>query len=270
VTACLLVALWAAADSVYWTEYRFQSPEIRESSGIVRSRQYANLYWTHNDSGDSPRLFAIDSTGRLIGILPVRNAHHVDWEDIALDEQGNLYIADIGNNRSTRRDLGIYVVPEPNPCQDTVATAVRFIPLAYPDQRAFPAVPSNFDAEALWVWKNHLYVLTKRWGDGRTVLYRSTPLDEPVIRWERLDSLDIGGLVTAADLSPDGRRLAVLTYTAIWILEAERPDMPFLRRRSRRIPIAFGQSEGICFDADVLVLTNEGGQMRRLRYRSAP
>lgn len=259
----LLLAL--TADSISWTAYRFLSPEIQESSGIVRSRRYANVYWTHNDSGDSPRLFAVDSTGRLIRTVRVTGAQHVDWEDIAVDESGLLYIADIGNNGSRRRDLGLYVVPEPDPWEDSVATAVRFIPLRYPDQQTFPAVPSNFDAEALWIWRDQAYVLTKRWGDGRTVLYRSTSLRQDPVAWERLDSLDIQGLVTAADVSPDGRRLAVLTYTAIWLFESRDPDVPFLRRPARRVPIAFGQAEAICFDGSVLVLSNEAGQIRRLR-----
>ena len=34
--------------------------EVRESSGLAVSRAYPGVFWTHNDSGDRPRLYALD------------------------------------------------------------------------------------------------------------------------------------------------------------------------------------------------------------------
>ena len=64
---------------------------IEESSGLVQSRKYPGVYWTHNDSGDSARLYAVTKNGKIIhppgnidyqGIL-VFEASNTDWEDIA-------------------------------------------------------------------------------------------------------------------------------------------------------------------------------------------
>ena len=45
---------------------KFVSSMINESSGIVRGRINADVYWTHNDSGDAARLFAVTRDGVLI------------------------------------------------------------------------------------------------------------------------------------------------------------------------------------------------------------
>ena len=36
---------------------------IREASGVAASRRYGNVLWTHNDYGDSNRIFAIATNG---------------------------------------------------------------------------------------------------------------------------------------------------------------------------------------------------------------
>ena len=36
--------------------------ELRESSGLGVSQSYPGVFWTHNDSGDGPRLYAIDDS----------------------------------------------------------------------------------------------------------------------------------------------------------------------------------------------------------------
>ena len=97
---------------------------ISEMSGLTRSHNYPGVYWVHNDSGDDPRVFSISGEGELIWPpfversswdgLPIAVAANVDWEDITSDGEF-IYIAETGNNGNARRDLGIYVLPEPNP-----------------------------------------------------------------------------------------------------------------------------------------------------------
>lgn len=207
---------------------------IRESSGLAVSRQFPGVIWTHNDSGDKARLFAIGVDGRLIhppdvqpadyqGIA-VTGARHRDWEDIAIGADGTLYIGDVGNNRSRRRDLGVYVVAEPDPRVDSQTAPARFIPVYYPEQAEFPDPAEAFDCEAMFYAQGSLYLLTKQRGDRQTTLYRM-PLDttEEPVALERMGSFDIEGLVTAADVSEDGRELLVLTYDGLWLFRAEEP-----------------------------------------------
>jgi hypothetical protein len=217
-------------------------PPLAEVSGIARS-SYPGVFWVHNDSGDDARLFAIDAAGTPIvpaylqnryasGLWPgvsVVNAWNHDWEDIAVDD-GMIYVAEMGNNGNGRRDLGVYVINEPNPYAVDRTRALSFIPVRYPDQEAYPGDVWHFDCEALFVADGVLHFLTKHrdenelmgWGSGAK-LYR---LDSRATDRDNVLTL-VGGrddlsLVTAADMAPSGDRLAVLTYSHVWVFE--RPD----------------------------------------------
>ena len=37
-----------------------------------------------------------------------------DWEDIAIDDAGHLFIGDIGNNDARRDELAVYQIDEPD------------------------------------------------------------------------------------------------------------------------------------------------------------
>ncbi|MBX6313017.1 MAG: hypothetical protein IRY99_08905, partial [Isosphaeraceae bacterium] len=76
---------------------RMDHPAIREASGIVKSRRHRDLFWVHSDSGNPPLLFAVRRDGTLVRTYRVA-APNLDWEDIAADNEGHLYLGDIGNN----------------------------------------------------------------------------------------------------------------------------------------------------------------------------
>ena len=59
------------------------------------------MFWAHNDSGDVPRIFAIDRSGALRATVAVNVPAAVDWEDIAIDGK-TIYIGDIGDNGAAR------------------------------------------------------------------------------------------------------------------------------------------------------------------------
>src|SRR5438874_9337753 len=60
-----------------------QEKAVTESSGLVASRRTPGVFWTHNDSGDGPYLYATDRKGRALAKFTVSGATNVDWEDIA-------------------------------------------------------------------------------------------------------------------------------------------------------------------------------------------
>src|SRR5438552_1236875 len=111
------------------------APAIGESSGIVASRKSPGVFWTHNDSGNPPVLYAIDQTGRLLGEFAVDAANR-DWEDIAIDDAGHLYVAETGNNARQKIDLHVYRVDEPQVGGQTGRPlhVDRLWKLEYPDQ----------------------------------------------------------------------------------------------------------------------------------------
>lgn len=264
-------------------------PPVDEISGIVRSRWQENVWWVHNDSGDEPRIFAIDSTGS-VHVAPWHEseyasgagdssskplwpgvqlgaAAHIDYEDIAV-EDSTLYLGDIGNNGNARRDLGIYVIREPFH-YDRRSRPLRHLPVKYPDQETFPAQEWHFDAEGLFVDDGTLYVLTKhRKGqqidvpqDG-TKLYR---LDtEHTHRANTLTLVDRHDTIpppTAAALSPSDDRLAVLGYSSVWIFPRPEDDTHWLSTEPRRISLDADQSkqaEAVTWDdPQTLRITNE-------------
>lgn len=170
-------------------------------SGIARSRTYSGIYWVHNDSGDRARIFPIRQDGSVVippfvsrrdtssrpedpalvyeGIQ-VGGAVNIDWEDIAIDGD-TLYIADTGNNANARHDLAVYVLKEPNPETTLQTPILKRIPIAYPDQKAFPGDEWHFDCEAIFVFQGKLYFLTKH----RAPRQPNTP--EPSTKLYRLD-----------------------------------------------------------------------------------
>src|ERR671914_2212087 len=80
-----------------------KNSSINESSGLAASRLNPNVYWTHNDSGDGPFVYAFDSTGESRGVFRVAGAQARDWEDAGVGpgpERGKsyLYLGDIGDN----------------------------------------------------------------------------------------------------------------------------------------------------------------------------
>jgi hypothetical protein len=258
---------------------RIASPEIRESSGLVKSRHHPGVFWTHNDSGDEPRIFAITARGDLIAQFAVEGARNRDWEDITADDAGNLYVGDIGNNRNRRRDLVVYRIPEPDPF--AAARSVRAdlaLPFRYADQKGFPQWRRwNFDAEALFWMDGALYILTKHRSDRRTQLYRLpvTPAPDAVVL-EPIAHFELGaprclyfsatGNVTGADLHANGRVLAVLTYRAVFLF-ARDTDGGASFRSIRRIGLASRRTrmaESVAWDGDDLIVGNEQRYLFRI------
>ncbi len=113
---------------------RINFKPINESSGLVKSRTFQDVFWTHNDSEDKARIFAIRRDGSIIksknslnnyGGIKITQAENVDWEEIAVDDAGNLIIADSGNNDNLRKDLTIYFVKEPDPFEKSAAPPLK-------------------------------------------------------------------------------------------------------------------------------------------------
>jgi hypothetical protein len=205
---------------------RIQSKEIDESSGLAVSRCQADVLWTHNDSGNGPQIFAINSRGESLGTWNVTGAKNTDWEDMAgfRDEGGKcfLYIGDIGNNSRMRGEFTVYRVAEPqidpanakNTLETAPAESLRF---TYPDFR--------HDAETLMVHPQTgtIYVVTKRIS-GAAAVYRIEPdfSGGGAQQAKRITDLSVpaipNGFLTGGDISPDGKRVVLCDYFAAYEL----------------------------------------------------
>ena len=92
--------------------------QISESSGLAAARAPGNegLLWTHNDSGDLPRLFLLSERGTLRATYRVDVPFATDWEDVCsfeLDGVPYLLIGDVGDNGHQRQHVTLWLVPEP-------------------------------------------------------------------------------------------------------------------------------------------------------------
>ena len=231
------------------------------------------MYWTHNDSGNAPVLFAFREDGTVITPEGVRveGARNQDWEDLASDGGGTLYVGDIGNNKNARRDLLVYVVDEPDPGGPATVPLLGALPFRFPDQTAFPPAPTNmrFDAEALFCADDTLYLLSKNRSGTESTLYRFAHVD-PARGAQTLELLgrhDFKAMVTAADARYG--RLAVLTYTGVHICDLA-PGRPLAAAPTHRLFLA-GQCEGVCFmTRDSVMVTNEAGKVFRRSLLDPP
>ncbi len=264
---------------------------IKEMSGIVKSKRFDDVYWIHNDSGDEARIFAVNSKGKVIypAYLPVYGEDHEegksewqghkiliaansDWEDIAVDDE-MLYLSEMGNNGNARRDLGIYVVPEPNPRAVPATRILKFLPIRYPEQETFPAKDWRFDSEAIFIFRKKLYLITKHRQAGQigtfkkgAVLYRlDTQYTDKFNLLKRIESHEGMTAVTAADLSPGGDRLAVLCYQQLWVFEKPRRGDKFFSARSYKMDLDLSlthQAESVTWvDDETIWLGNEEGEV---------
>jgi hypothetical protein len=186
-----------------------------EASGLAASRSLPGILWLHNDSGHDPLLIAIDTLGRLAATVRVAGAENVDWEDIALvpcPGGGDcLLIGDIGDNRERRDHIVLYRVPEPTLTDSVTAPAEAFV-FRYPDRPR--------DAEGLFFLPDgHAYIVEKG-RDGPVEIFRAplrgagphvlVPVQEILPRPPIPTAL-----VTGAASTPDGRWVAVRTYTRL-------------------------------------------------------
>jgi hypothetical protein len=227
---------------------------IPESSGIDKSARYDGIYWTHNDSGNPAELFAITLDGKIVARIPVLDAPNLDWEDIAV-ENGFVYVADIGNNFGWFAGRTIYKFAEPDPYSPAQVRPIASYHYGFPDKA--------FDAESLITRGEDLFIIRKA-GPRASTLFKLTPNGHGGFVPTAVQEFDSTG-ITGADLSPDGRVLAV---TSVWLLTCYpvNPDLTIRKdEKPRYVRYPFGGDvEACCFDGTDVVLSSESGAIRRV------
>ena len=227
-------------------------PRIKESSGVVASRRHS-VYWTHNDGGGPKKqvLYAIDREGNTRASFPVIGVTLHDWEDIAIDDAGHLFIGDIGNNDSKRDALAVYEIEEPNP----QAGAERISP-----KRAwklkFPGAP--FDCESLFVWKDDGYVVSKVFNNARAQIFRF-PLKETnrPLTLELVATTKIESPVTGADISADGTLLELVAKNGAYVFRIDGDVTRISNATPHHTKLKNEHIEGCCFVPEGLLVTSE-------------
>ena len=230
-----------------------------ESSGLARGKD-VNSFWTHNDSGGKAELYEIDSAGKFLSVKKIDGATNTDWEDLAQEPDGTLYIGDFGNNNNTRRTLDIYKLPPNN-------ADVEKIAFSYKDQKAFPPASDKliYDCEAFFYSNKSLYLFSKNLSTGNHyVRLYQMPAEKGTYTLSPIDSIRINTQVTSADISPDGKTFALLTYGKVLLFGIENGNINF-KRPLGCFRLVKKQAEAIVFlnDSDMLI-TNEQREIFRV------
>lgn len=232
-------------------------------------------FWCLNDSGNPAEIFRVSSAGEVLQAVTVTGARNLDWEAMARDVQGQLLIADVGDNARRRPTYTIYRVPEPAAGQDHVSST-ETLDFRYHDGR-------SRDCESMFLLDGHIYLVSKE-SSSATAVFRLTcaeqpggavdamsadhdpaksgpPPDRPMPQlWiaEFVAELPGMAMLTDAAYSPDRGELALLTYFGFAVApvrtESNLHDLkPVIR------PHLLGLAEALSYRGEKLVVTNEKG-----------
>ena len=248
---------------------KLSDTRINESSGLAIGRRNPGIFWTVNDSGGGPFVFALDEKGDTKARFEITGATNFDWEDIASgpDAEGNpsLFLADIGDNLLIRPEVWIYQIEEPAlnsalKSGELKVTQFKTLRASYPD--------GHHDAESLLCHPQtgRLFIITKTI-DGKCRMYafpvalrtdivmelepvadfQFQPLNRPGKR--AIDNC----MATGACFAPDGTRIVVSTYSSLYewnVGPLQTLADAFAQKPIRIVPPLLPQSEAVCYSAD--------------------
>lgn len=221
-----------------------------ENSGLL---YWNKLLWTFNDSGGKNELYGFNSkTGNVEITLQISNTLNIDWEDIAQDKE-HIYIAETGNNLGDRKDLKILKIKKSEINKDVFqkikAEEIRY---KYAEQTCFVNGYKQhcFDCEGLIAYKDTLYLFSKDWVNNITKAY-AMPIIPGEYTLHAIDSFDVKGLITGADITAKGK-LALVGYrdykSFVWVFKKTDKRI-FNQAKSIFLDsLINAQTEGICFD----------------------
>jgi hypothetical protein len=228
---------------------------LAEVSGCAVSRRDPDVVWLHNDADDGAIVVPVNTKTRVVGsAVTLSGVTVADPEDIAVAPNGDVVLADIGDNREMRSTVQLVRFPEPAP-RETRAEA-EVMTLLYPD-RAHNAEAFVIDPETSFG-----YIITKdRSGAGQVFRADLAGVSEQEL--VLVGTITISGesgrqpnVITAADLAVvDGRPVVVLrTFSNGYSLASSRPTSVedlLLTAKPRRFDLpAMPQAEALCVSAD--------------------
>ncbi|WBO65558.1 WD40 repeat domain-containing protein [Streptomyces camelliae] len=186
--------------------FTLKDPRIAESSGLAASHLHPGIYWTHNDSGDGPYIYGVDSrTGKTVARVTLRGIGAPrDDEAISIGPDNQIYLGDIGDNFGGKWPyVWIYRLPEPKVLKDETVTATQYVVKYENGPR---------DAESLVVHPKtgRVYIIDKKEDGGHLYEGPATLSTSGANIFRPIAAVDLWA--TDAAFSPDGRQLAVRGY----------------------------------------------------------
>jgi len=265
--------------------------DLVENSAAAMSTTQPGIWFTVNDSGSEPVLFAFDTTGAPRGWWRIAGARNTDWESASAgpcgppdvspltrpDRSECVYIGDTGDNDAAHKSRSIYRVNEPSARSGRDALNRDTLPAF---MLTYRYADGPHDVEAMYVAPDRaIYLITKRplaGAHGRlrdALVFRLAPkawTSPGLATAELVDSLPIvpgsapGREVTDAALSPDAKFLAARTYMQVYVFAIDSTTGRILRHQPLKVcnvvSLDEPQGEGITWMSGSrrLLFTTEG------------
>ena len=244
------------------------APGLIETSGLAGGLRNPGVWWTHNDSGDTPRVFALEGDGRLLTTATVTGATALDWEDMDIGPGPGgvptIYVADVGDNGKARQGTvgyQLYRFWEPalgHSVRSTMTVAAQRINIRYPDGS------HNVEATLIDPVTGDYFIITK---ERLSEVFRipaaalvpgATVIPVKVAELTLEDPLSERDRPVAADISADGSMIVIKDMELTWFWRRS-PGQTVTQALAAAPcpPQAIGSGESIAFNAS-------GGQLATL------
>lgn len=232
---------------------------VDEASGIIQSHKYPDVFYTHNDSGGGPYVYAVRRDGTLIAKMRLRKANGTDAsnndiEDISLGIDPvsgvpHVFVGNFGDNAQARGTYDLHRFPEPNLNLNGSATfnvTVETYNFQYPD--------GSHDCESLFIDPDtaEVYFLTKR--DAKSGIYSASwPMSTVGVNTLTYHGDMTMNWLTAADINTCGEQIVARQHNVLYYWErdpATETIADVLETAPTLIPYEQNESKGesICFD----------------------
>ncbi|MBS7564629.1 hypothetical protein KHS38_09440 [Mucilaginibacter sp. Bleaf8] len=241
-----------------------QSAILDETSGVAASWTHPDIYYIHNDSGDTSRFFAINPQGQLKGTYYYKGESAgkgrfgvMDCEDIAVGPgpqagKGYVYVGDIGDNNALRKHITVYRIPEPALTDSSINLHATQLYLKYPD--------GPKDAETMMVdpVDKLLYIVSKRRGSVNVYTAPLNYQDKDTVTLTRQCQLHFKGLqplkwIVGGDIAKDGSQILLKSYAKVyyWKRTPGQPAWQAMQQKPQELPYEQEpQGEAIGFAPD--------------------
>jgi hypothetical protein len=269
--------------------FNLKDPQITESSGVASSAYSDKVLFTHNDSGDIGRFFAVGPKGQTLASFDVAPLGAVDWEDMTsatnFRKQPALLFGDIGDNYRARAAIVAYEVAEPKVDPKTTGVTATLVPNAV-HVMVYEDGPHDAETMFFLAKERRIGIVTKE-ANGQSGVYVEDfdvfasegdllPVNPVVTLLRRVATIRFDKIArpyqkgdyapesrlqtTGGEISRDGKRFVVRTYVEAFQWDISRGLAAGLKKAPVRIPLPrTKQGEAIAYAGDdrSLVTTSE-------------